>query len=222
MNEVRVKICGLTRREDAELAAASGAHFGGVILARGGRRSISPDQAATVFEGTPLTRVGVFVDAPLDSLRVAAERAKLQVIQLHGDESPESAAELRAKGRWQIWKALRPRSAEDFLAGLDRYHDSVDGLLLDGWSPDAPGGTGSRFPWEEIAEHRKAVNGTRTFAVAGGLKPGNVARAIHLLRPDIVDVSSGVEDAPGIKNPSIVADFMAAVRAARRDPFRDS
>ena len=221
MSEVRVKICGLTRREDAELAAASGAHLGGVILARGGRRSISPDHAAVVFEGTPLTRVGVFVDEPLDSLQLAAERAGLEVIQLHGHESPESVAELRADGSWQIWKALRPRSAEELLAGLDRYQGSADGLLLDGWSPDAPGGTGSRFPWEKIAEHRKAVNGTLTFAVAGGLKPDNVSRVIHLLRPDIVDVSSGVEDAPGIKNPTIVSEFMAAVRAARRDPLRD-
>lgn len=222
MSGVQVKICGLTRHTDAALAAVSGAHFGGVILAPGGRRSISPDQAATVFEGTPLTRVGVFVDEPLDSLREAAERVKLRVIQLHGDESPEIAAELRAEGRWQIWKALRPRSAEELLEGLDHYQDAVDGLLLDGWSPEAPGGTGSRFPWEEVAEHRDAMDGALTFAVAGGLKPDNIARVIHLLRPDIVDVSSGVEDAPGIKNPSIVADFMAAVRAARRDPFRDT
>lgn len=222
MIEVQVKICGLTRREDAELAAASGANFGGVILAPGGRRSISPEQAVTVFEGTSLTRVGVFVDEPHDSLREAAERAGLEVIQLHGDESPEVAAQLRSEGRWQIWKALRPRDAEELLEGLNRYQDSVDGLLLDGWSPDAPGGTGSQFPWKEVANHRDALDGTLTFTVAGGLKPQNVARAIQLLRPDIVDVSSGVEEAPGIKNPTIVSEFMAAVRTARRDPLRDS
>lgn len=221
MSEVRVKICGLTRREDAELAAASGAHFGGVILAPGGRRSITADRAAMLFECTPLVRVGVFVDEPLDALRATAERVSLAVIQLHGDEAPETTAQLRADGRWQVWKAIRPRSAQEFLDGLARYEGAVDGFLLDGWSPDAPGGTGSRFPWEEVADHRDAIDDAVTFSVAGGLKPLNVAHAIHLLRPDIVDVSSGVEDAPGIKSPKVVAEFMSAVREARRDPIRD-
>lgn len=215
----QVKFCGLVRRPDAELVAASGARYGGVILAPGGRRSVTPGHAATLFADLPLRRVGVFVDANLAELHAAAATAGLHVLQLHGGESPGFAAELRAEGRWEIWKALRPRSAEEFLHSLDRYAGVVDGLLLDGWSASAPGGTGARFPWEMVAGHRDRVPEGVRLIVAGGLAPDNVAAAISLLRPAVVDVSSGVESAPGVKDAAAISAFAAAARAAASDSF---
>lgn len=218
MSIVQVKVCGLTRRPDAELAAASGAHFGGVILAPGGRRSITPATAAAILEDLPLRRVGVFVDADPSHLRLTTEQVGLDVVQLHGSEAPEVASRLRAETGVEVWKAIRPRNAEELLAGLDLYTGAVDGLLLDGWSAEAPGGTGARFPWSEVAAHRGRIGEAIRFVVAGGLTPANVAEAISILRPDVVDVSSGVEDSPGIKSPTAVPAFLAAVQHAGGDP----
>lgn len=222
MKTVQVKICGLTRRPDAELATASGAQFAGVILAPGGKRSITAEAAGRLFEGLPLRRVGVFVDAAPAELQRAAAVASLDVVQLHGAESPATAARIRAEGLRRVWKAIRPRSAEEFLSALELYADSVDGLLLDGWSAEAHGGTGTRFPWEAVAVHRDALPESLELIVAGGLSPVNVAAAIELLRPDVVDVSSGVERAPGVKDPAAVPAFVAAVRNAAVDPFQRS
>lgn len=218
MTRVRVKICGLTRRPDAELAAGSGAHYGGVILAPGGRRSITPEVAASLFEQLPLRRVGVFVDAGDDELERAAKVAALDIVQLHGAESPAYAERLRARRRWEVWKAIRPRDAAEFVTELQRYAGAVDGILLDGWSTDAAGGTGARFPWQAIAPHRNDLPEGVRLIVAGGLSQANVAAAIELLRPGVVDVSSGVEDSPGVKNASAVSAFITAARSAAVDP----
>ena len=221
MTTARVKICGLVRRPDAELVAASGADYGGVILAPGGKRSISAGAAAELFADLPLRRVGVFVDAATETLLREAEIAGLHVLQLHGVETPGVAAELRKEGRWEVWKAVRPRTAEEFVRSLDEYTGAVDGILLDGWSPVAPGGTGARFPWEAVAEHRERIPAELRLVVAGGLGPANVAAAIELLRPDVVDVSSGVETAPGVKDPGAIPAFVSAVRAAAMDTLPD-
>ncbi len=206
-----VKVCGLTRHGDAALAVEAGARFLGTILAPGGKRTVTPEAAAAIFGSLPATRVGVFVDAPAGELRMAAERAGLHVLQLHGDEPPELAAALRAEG-FTVWKAVRPRDAEEFAAAVERYAGSVDALLLDGWSPLAPGGTGARFPWREVAERLALLPEGVGLVAAGGLRPENVAEAASLLRPDVVDVSSGVEAAPGVKDPEAVRAFVAAVR----------
>ncbi|HET8656364.1 MAG TPA: phosphoribosylanthranilate isomerase [Longimicrobiaceae bacterium] len=214
---VAVKICGLRRREDAERVAALGAEFAGVILAPGGKRSVSPADAAALFDGLPVRRVGVFVDARADDLRRAADEARLDVLQLHGAEAPALLRALRAEGRWTVWKAVRPRGAREFTAALDRYADCADGLLLDGWSAAAVGGTGARFPWEAVAEHRDLVPEWLALIAAGGLRPGNVREAIALLRPAAVDVSSGVEASPGVKDGAAVEAFVSAARAAALD-----
>ena len=152
-----IKFCGLTRRADARLAASLGASYGGVILAAGGKRSITPAAAADLFRDLSLTRVGVFVDAGLDEVRHAADEAGLDVLQLHGSEPPAELAALRAEGRWKVWKAVRPRSAAELRDALELYRLDADALLVDGWSASAPGGTGSRFPWEEISAHRDEI-----------------------------------------------------------------
>ncbi|MDQ3606078.1 MAG: phosphoribosylanthranilate isomerase [Gemmatimonadota bacterium] len=211
----RVKICGLTRRGDAEAAAHAGAAFLGVVLAPGYGRTVSAAHAAHLLRDLPAQRVGIFVDAAAEDVRRAAEVAALDVLQLHGDEAPREVEQLRAEGRWQVWKALRPRSAEEFTVQLDRYSGAVDGILLDGWSAAARGGTGERFPWEEVAPLREQVPSGVWLIAAGGLRAENVARAVALLRPDAVDVSSGVESAPGLKDADAIRAFVAAAQVAR-------
>jgi phosphoribosylanthranilate isomerase len=209
----RVKVCGLTRREDAAAAEAAGARYLGVILAAGRARTLTASAAAAVLEDTGCRRVGVFVDAGRDALAAAAEAAGLDVLQLHGDEPPDLCAALREAGH-TVWKAVRPRSGGEFAAAARRYSGAVDALLVDGWSPVDRGGTGARFPWAEVAAHRGAVApGTRLVA-AGGLTPANVGEAVRVLDPYAVDVSSGVEDRPGRKDHARIRDFVAGVRAA--------
>lgn len=209
----RLKVCGITRRVDAEAAAAAGAAFLGVVLAPGGKRTVAAAQAGALLAGLPAIRVGVFVDAGADGLRRAGELAGLDVLQLHGDEPPELLRELRAEGRWRVWKALRPRDAAEFRAGVERYAADADALLLDGFSAQAHGGTGTAFPWEEVGALRGLVPAGLPLVAAGGMRADNVGRAVALLRPDVVDVSSGVESAPGIKDRTAIESFAAALRA---------
>lgn len=214
-----VKVCGLMRHADAAVAARAGAAYLGVILAPGFRRSVTPDKARIILDSFPVRRVGVFVDADEDALRSVARAAGVHVLQLHGDEPPELAARLRAEG-WEVWKAVRARDADDFSAAARRYAGSVDALLLDGYTPDAHGGTGTRFPWDEVAARlHELPPGVRLIA-AGGLRPENVALAVRTLRPHAVDVSSGVERAPGEKDPRAVQDFVHAVRAVSSPPMQ--
>ncbi|HSU16639.1 phosphoribosylanthranilate isomerase [Longimicrobium sp.] len=206
-----VKVCGLTRHQDAGIAAEAGARYLGVILAPGGKRTVTPEAASVILDGLPAQRAGVFVNATADELRRAAAAARLDVLQLHGDESPELAAALRREG-FVVWKAVRPRSGDEFAEAAALYAGAVDALLVDGWSPDARGGTGTAFPWAEVAERMAAVPMEMAIVAAGGLRPENVADAAAILRPDVVDVSSGVESAPGVKDHDAVRAFIAAVR----------
>jgi phosphoribosylanthranilate isomerase len=208
----RVKVCGITRREDAETAAAAGADFLGVILAPGGKRTVSAAAARDLLAGLGVLRVGVFVGSSEAEVLRAAEDAALHVVQLHGDETPETADALRRAGL-TVWKALRPRSGEDFADNVGRYASSVDAILLDGWSARAHGGTGAKFPWAEVAPHRHLLPQGVQLVAAGGMRAENVAEAAGLLRPDVVDVSSGVESAPGVKDAGAVRAFVAAVRS---------
>jgi phosphoribosylanthranilate isomerase len=117
----------------------------------------------------------------------------------------------------EVWKALRVRDAASVKAGAAEWAGRVDALLLDGWSAAAVGGTGARFPWEAVAEHRDLVPEWLALIAAGGLRPGNVREAIALLRPAAVDVSSGVEASPGVKDGAAVEAFVSAARAAALD-----
>jgi phosphoribosylanthranilate isomerase len=210
---VEVKICGLTRYDDAMAAAGAGATYGGVILANGSPRTVAPDRVEEIFGDTPLVRCGVFVNESMMHISRLTERLRLGVIQLHGDESAEFARSLRASFDVEVWKAIRPRSAEDFAAAAKAFEDSVDGVLVDGWSASARGGTGARFPWREVAARRAEVAGSLKLIAAGGLNPENVAEVIALLHPEVVDVSSGVERSPGIKDAGAIRRFAAAARA---------
>lgn len=210
---MEVKICGVCRPEDAAVVAAAGADYLGVILAPGTGRSRTTAEAAAIFAAAHgCARVGVFVDASPTTIRNTAEQLRLDVVQLHGAESPAVLDTLRG-GHWRVWKALRPRNAGEFLAGIETYAAVADALLLDGWSETAPGGTGARFPWTEVAEVRGRLPTALRLVIAGGLHAGNLAAAAGHLEPDVVDISSGVESAPGVKDPGLVRGFVAAARA---------
>jgi phosphoribosylanthranilate isomerase len=209
---MEVKICGVCRPEDAAVVAAAGADYLGVILAPGTVRSRTLEEAAAIFAAAPgCARVGVFVDSPPALLREFAERLQLDVVQLHGDESPAESDALR-DGSWRVWKAIRPRNSGEFLAGVEAYGTMADALLLDGWSGTAPGGTGARFPWDEIATVRDRIPAGLRLVVAGGLHAENLAAAVDRLGPDVVDVSSGVESASGVKDEDRVRAFVGAAR----------
>jgi phosphoribosylanthranilate isomerase len=207
---MEVKICGLCRPEDAVVAAAAGASYVGVILSPGSRRSQSLASAGEILDAAGMTRrVGVFVDAEAGAMASSAERLGLHALQLHGAEPPVVLEALRAGG-WRVWKALRPRDASEFLALLARYASVADGILLDGNSAHAAGGTGTAFPWREVARVRDRFPPQLQLIVAGGLDAANVEEAITLLSPDVVDVSSGVEQALGVKSEDRVRAFIAA------------
>lgn len=211
---MRVKICGLCRPGDAALAVRAGADLVGVILAPGFQRTRTEEEAAAILGSAGhALRVGVFVDAPADAAAVG-DRLRLDVLQLHGAETPEQAAALRDAGAWRVWKAVRVREEEDFLDAVDLYAEVVDGLLLDGWSARAAGGTGTGFDWSDVAPHRVLLPESCELIVAGGLTPDSVARVVDVLRPDVVDVSSGVESASGRKSASKMEAFVAAAHAA--------
>lgn len=207
-----VKVCGLTRHRDAEAAVAAGARYLGVVLAPGGKRTVTPEAAAVIFGDLSAMRAGVFVNATAGELRHAAAVARLDVLQLHGDEPPELAAALRGEGH-TVWKAVRPRDGDEFAAAAVRYAGAVDALLLDGWSAEAQGGTGASFPWREVAARLGELPPGVALIAAGGLRPDNVAQAATILRPAIVDVSSGVEASPGVKDEAAMRAFIAAVDA---------
>src|SRR5690606_14390547 len=137
-----------------------------------------------------------------------------QVVQLHGDETPELARSIRESLGVEVWKAVRPRSGEEYERAAMEFEGAVDGLLLDGWSPSSRGGTGVRFPWREVAARRTSSRVPLKLIAAGGLNPENVGEMIDLVRPDVVDVSSGVEEAPGLKDAESIRRFVSAASAA--------
>lgn len=212
---VAVKICGLTRPGDAAMAQAAGARYVGVVLSPGFRRSVTAARAAEIFaEVDGCARVGVFVDATAGAIAGAVDALRLDVVQLHGAESPALVREVTRTGA-RAWKAVRPRASGDVARALEAWGGVVDGLLLDGWAAHAPGGTGARFDWTLAAREWPHGEGP-TRVAAGGLNPDNVHAAIEALAPDVVDVSSGVEAVHGRKDPGLVGRFLAAAAGVGR------
>jgi phosphoribosylanthranilate isomerase len=210
---VRVKICGLTRPRDAREAAAAGADFLGVVLVSGSPRYVSAPRAREIGEAGGLPLVAVVADEEPAAAAELADAAGASVIQLHGAEAPETVAALRDLWRGRLWKAFRVREPRELDSMVRPYLGLVDGVLLDGWHPDLLGGAGVRFDWEGAAAVRSGLPSDLTVVAAGGLTPENVARVLPVLRPDVVDVSSGVESDPGIKDPRSVKAFIRAVRS---------
>jgi phosphoribosylanthranilate isomerase len=210
---VEVKICGVCVPADAALAAEAGADHIGVILAPGRTRSRTVAEAASIFDAAAgAKRVGVFVDAPAADIRSAVARLRLDVVQLHGSEAPAFTSSLRDV--CAVWKAVRVRAADVVEAAMAAYDGAADALLLDSWSAHAEGGTGTAFDWRDVAPLRAHWPASLRLVAAGGLRPDNVGSLIEIIAPHIVDVSSGVESAPGLKAAGAVRAFVAEARAA--------
>jgi phosphoribosylanthranilate isomerase len=207
---MRVKICGITRAEDAEAAALAGAWAVGLNFYPRSPRLIEVEEAELI--GAVLRRrtevAGVFVNAPLGRIAALAERCRLSLVQLHGDEGPSYCDEIARRTGCRVIKAFRVRSlAEVRAAGAYRadYH------LFDAYRPGTPGGTGESFNWELVGARKGGV----PAIVAGGLTPENVGEAITASGPWGVDVAGGVEQGvPGVKDHDRVAQFIAAANRA--------
>lgn len=211
---VEIKYCGLTRAQDAAEAAACGATFAGAIFARG-PRLLDANRAVEVFAplaGTPVRRVGVFGGQPPEEIARVADATALHVIQLHDGATLDALLFLRQRFAGVIWTVLAVSGAD---LGM---HDGsisgrVDGVVLDTAVAGRSGGTGVAFDWAAAAPAVAQLRARTRVVLAGGLRPSNVRQALDVLPVDVVDVSSGVESAPGIKDPELMRAFAHAVRS---------
>lgn len=208
----KVKVCGITGFEDAVMALELGADALGFNFHPPSPRYIRPAEAAAIIRRLPpfAVTVGVFVNLPADAVARAAEASGVGVLQLHGDETPGTC---RALARWPLVKALRI-GGEGVPGGLEGY--PVGSFLLDARDGELYGGTGKTFDWTLA----RSVARIRPVILAGGLRADNVSEAIRVARPYAVDVCSGVESAPGVKDARALAQFMKEVRDARQSDHR--
>lgn len=209
-----VKFCGMTRAEDVREAVKLGASYVGAIMTDSPRR-VTPDTARAIFraiDAAPVKRVGVFGKEPIEMIIESARAASVDIVQLHDSSSGSDPdlQRLRSALDVKVWRVVRV--GPEGLTAEQRLGPRADGVLLDTLSKAALGGTGVRFRWDLVADDVLALRSTTKIILAGGLTPDNVREAIDLLAPDVVDVSSGVEIEPGIKDHSRMAAFMNAVR----------
>ncbi|MFZ5594957.1 MAG: phosphoribosylanthranilate isomerase [Pseudomonadota bacterium] len=200
---VRVKICGITRREDALAAVALGADAIGLVFYRQSPRAVSIAQAQAMVHALPpfVTVTGLFVDAPEPEVRAVLDQVRVDLLQFHGDEPP---GDCNRYGKPYI-KAVRMRGGVD-VAAIASQHADASGLLLDSYRAGVAGGTGDTFDWTRVPRDLD-----KPVILAGGLTPENVAEAIRQVQPYAVDVSGGVETAKGIKSADKIAAFMRGV-----------
>jgi len=203
-----VKICGCARIADAKQAADLGAWAVGMIMWPGSPRACPPEVAEEISASLRrrLHLAGVFVNATLDEVALAADRYSLAILQLHGDEGPAYAREAARRTGAKVMKAMPARDAAA-VRDLERFH--TDFHLLDAHVPGLRGGTGENFDWELARRH----SGHSPLVLSGGLNPENVGDAVAAVEPFAVDVASGVEASPGVKDPERVEAFFAAVAA---------
>lgn len=214
---LRIKICGITKVEQGRAIAELGATALGFICASQSPRYVSPEQIGAIVTGLPVDRetgrvrcdrIGVFVDASLEEICRTVAIGKLNGVQLHGKELPEFCEQLRASlPNVEIIKALRVRSLEA-LHETKHYQGCVHSLLLDAYDPKLAGGTGKTLDWSALKEFRPPL----PWFLAGGLTPGNVMTALAQLSPDGIDLSSGVELAPGDKDMKKVAHLFETLK----------
>jgi phosphoribosylanthranilate isomerase len=206
----------MTRAADAREAVSLGASYVGVIFA-GGPRQLTLEKAASVLDGLPqsIRRVGVFGTDADEKIADSAVRLGLHTVQLHGDYDPSAVARIRRRFEGEVWSVISI-AADQLPLCAGELFETADGVLLDGKVPGKLGGTGVPLPWQKLADQLQRFRraSSAKLIVAGGLRAENVAEAIRLLRPDVVDVSSGVETAPGIKDHARMRAFRDAVHAS--------
>jgi phosphoribosylanthranilate isomerase len=212
---IQVKICGITSAEAADAAVRAGADFAGLNLHPASPRYLRPDAARALAERMRgRVRLAIVLSNPTDeAIAQAVAAVKPDIIQLHGNEPRERVAEIRGHFGIEVMKAMPVAEASD-LAGVPAYEAVADIMMFDAKPPKGAaysGGHGSAFDWQ-LLRGRKF---TRPWMLAGGLNPENVARAIAVSGTEIVDVSSGVETAPGQKSAALIAEFIANARSAR-------
>ena len=207
---VEVKICGLTRPLDAEFADAAGASYLGVIFA-GGPRARTAAQARATLVGRRARKVGVFASQSPGEIADVAREAGLDVVQLHGASDPERVQAVRAATGLEIWAVVGTPDGM-LREGTEELAEAADALVVDALVPGQLGGSGVTVPWGILGESLDAMEMGHRIVLAGGLTPDNVAEAIGYVSPMVVDVSSGVESAPGIKDHARIRAFVAAVR----------
>lgn len=196
---VKVKICGITSLDDARMAVDAGADALGFVFYEKSPRFVNPVAAAKIIAKLPpfIQTVGLFVNEEIEKINWTADFCGLDLVQLHGDESPEDCQEVNRR----VIKAFRIQNIVS-IEPLKKFQ--VSGYLLDAWCPDCYGGTGKTFNWEVAAAARQYGR----IILAGGLAPDNVIEALRAVQPYAVDVSSGVESAPGKKDAAKVKEFI--------------
>lgn len=206
---MKVKICGITDEKALDAAAEGGADFIGLVFYPPSPRALTAEDAARLAAriSKNMKAVGLFVDPDDAALEEIMSRVPLGMIQLHGDETPDRVAAIRDKTGLPVIKALRVAVPADAAVAAG-YEDAADWLLFDAKSRSAPGGTGRSFDWALLRDFRSR----KPWMLAGGLSAGNIAGALKTLKPDAVDVSSGVEDEPGVKNPLKIKEFIRMVK----------
>ena len=208
----KIKLCGLNDAAAIKAAVAARADYLGFNFYPPSPRYVDLETAHQLGHQAAgqIVRVGVFVDASDAAIRDAADAAGLEVIQLHGNETPQDAARLRGLLQREVWKVLSVSSAAD-VARADAFQHAADLILFDAKTPAGtlPGGMGLRFDWQLLANYRGAL----PWGLAGGLAADNVADAARRTGAPLVDTASGIESAPGVKDPALIAAFCAAARA---------
>ena len=206
---VRVKICGLTDLDDARAAIDAGAHALGFIFFPGSPRYTTPAAAARIIKQLPpfISKVGVFVNEPIESIQQVARSTGVDAIQLHGEETPELCDALASEG-FKVIKAFRIKD-QSSLDSLRSF--SASAFLLDSYVPGQLGGTGAKFNWDLAIQ---AASFGTPIILAGGLEPENIRDAVSKVSPYGVDVSSGVESSPGKKDHARIQAFITAALSA--------
>lgn len=209
-----VKLCGMTRAEDVAAAVALGARFIGVIFAGGPRTRTVAEAIDTLAPARGLARtVGVFGPGAAEAIAEIAHAVQLDVVQLHADPSPADVEAVRNHFPGAVWAVHRVRDGR-LGAGAAPLFTTADAVVLDAHVDGTLGGTGRALPWAAlVADLQRIPSRTARLVLAGGLRPGNVAAAVSLLAPDVVDVSSGVEFAPGRKDHDQMRAFVLAAHS---------
>lgn len=206
-----IKFCGLKTTEAVQAAGDLRAQYIGLMMWPKSSRALSVEHAASLARQVPgyVRSAGVFVNPSDDELKNILTRVDIDIIQLHGDEDPKRVADIRTLFGLPVIKAIRIATKDD-LAPVASFESVADMLLFDAKIDSSlPGGTGQSFDWQILANCKLR----KPWMLSGGLNAGNVGRALSLLKPDAVDVSSGIEDSPGIKNIEKMKKFITAVRA---------